>query len=119
MNPPSRPDILDPLHFDSDKWTKVSSSGLTDGMFQHEETGEYIDENYFEMLLNQSRAIEEAAVVPVDELRELQYYFEKRTDDNARKSDTLGDGAHAGISVGRKRSAKDIRDLIDEYEGAE
>lgn len=118
-NPATKPDFLKPLEFDPSEWTRVSSSGLTDGMFQHEDSEKYIDEGYFNTLVDQSRALDEADVVPVEELRELQFYFEKRTDDNKRKFDILGDGPHGGISVGRRRSAKDLRDLLDDHEGAE
>lgn len=115
----TKPDFLDPLHFDPGEWNRVSSSGLTDGMWQHEDSGEHIDDSYFEMLVDQSRAIDEADVVPIEQLRTLQFYFEKRTDDNKRKFDIADGGPHGGISVGRKRSAQDLRDLLDEHEGPE
>lgn len=108
---------VDPLHFNPDAWERTSI-GLTDGMYQHEEAGNYIDEDYYESLVLQSEAIEEADVVPISELRELQYYFEKRTDDNARKFNIVGDGPHDGISVGRKRSAQELQELLDDHEGS-
>jgi len=56
--------------------------------------------------------LEISGAVPVEELEALADGYERRVRANKRKASEL----HTGIAIGRKRAAKELRELIQDYD---